>query len=66
MRLIFYYFVFAFIAICTIMMGACMVYKQLHGNFEGAMYCSVSCALFLFSSLNMYDIIKKIKDDEKE
>ena len=66
MKLIFYYFVFAFVVVCTIMMGACMVYKQILGNFEGAMLCSVSCALFLFSSMNMYDIIKKMKDDEKE
>ena len=62
MKIIFYYFIFVVIVICTIMMGACMVYKQLHGNFEGAMLCSVSCALYLFSSLNMYDMIQKLKD----
>lgn len=66
MKLIFFYFLFAFVVICTIMMGACTVYNQLHGNFEGAKSCSVCCALFLFSSLTCYDIIKKIKDDEKE
>ena len=66
MKLILYYFVFAFVIICTIMMAVYMVYDMLHDNFNGAMLCSVSCALFLFSSLNVYDIIQKLRDDEKE
>ena len=48
------------------MMAVYMVYDMLHDNFNGAMLCSVSCALFLFSSLNVYDIIQKLRDDEKE
>ena len=66
MKLIFYYFLFAFVVICTIMMGVCTVYSQLHGDFEGAKSCSVCCALFLFSSFICYDTIKEIKDDKKE